>query len=100
MSLVVAVIVRVENCLENDLSINTVFYLFPLGSTFCQQVDSKTYTNSTKNTTKQELWTLLKSIHLDTKISTKERKRLLGQFYQAHSEIFNQYFGESAVGVL
>nr|XP_046250481.1 DEP domain-containing protein 7-like [Scatophagus argus] len=70
------------------------------GSTFCQQVSSKTYLESTKNTTNQELWALLNSIHLDTKISTKERKRLLGQFYQAHPEIFNQYFGESAVSVL
>ncbi|KAM3608592.1 uncharacterized protein V6R79_001378 [Siganus canaliculatus] len=63
------------------------------GSTFCQRVTSKTYADSTKNTTKQELWSLLNSIHLNTKISSKERKRLLGQFYQAHPEIFNQYFG-------
>ncbi|XP_076589855.1 DEP domain-containing protein 7-like [Chaetodon auriga] len=70
------------------------------GSTFCQQLSSRTYTHSAKNTTNQELWALLNSIHLDTKISSKERKRLLGQFYQAHPEIFNQYFGESAVGVL
>ncbi|XP_075898762.1 DEP domain-containing protein 7-like [Nelusetta ayraudi] len=54
----------------------------------------------TNNTTKQELWKLLSGIHLDTKISTKERKRLLGQFYQAHPEIFNQYFGESAASVV
>ncbi|TMS05593.1 DEP domain-containing protein 7 [Larimichthys crocea] len=70
------------------------------GSTFCQQVPSRTYTDSTKKTTDQELRVLLNSIHLDTKISAKERKRLLGQFYQAHPEIFNQYFGESAVSVL
>ncbi|XP_070687438.1 DEP domain-containing protein 7-like [Pempheris klunzingeri] len=70
------------------------------GSTFCQQVSSRTYADSTKKTTNQELWALLNSIHLDTKLPAKERKRLLGQFYQAHPEIFNQYFGESAVGVL
>ncbi|KAG8012924.1 DEP domain-containing protein 7 [Nibea albiflora] len=70
------------------------------GSTFCQQVPSRTYTDSTKKTTDQELRALLNSIHLDSKISAKERKRLLGQFYQAHPEIFNQYFGESAVSVL
>ncbi|TKS72994.1 DEP domain-containing protein 7 [Collichthys lucidus] len=70
------------------------------GSTFCQHVPSRTYTDSTKKTTDQELRVLLNSIHLDTKISAKERKRLLGQFYQAHPEIFNQYFGESAVSVL
>ncbi|XP_071362240.1 DEP domain-containing protein 7-like isoform X2 [Trachinotus anak] len=70
------------------------------GSTFCQQVSSRTYTDSTKKTTNQELWALLNSIHGDTKISAKERKRLLRQFYQAHPEIFNQYFGDSAVSVL
>ncbi|XP_072769974.1 DEP domain-containing protein 7-like isoform X1 [Nerophis lumbriciformis] len=63
-------------------------------------VSSGTSTDTTNNTTKQELWTLLHSIHLDTKISAKERKRLLRQFYQAHPEIFTKYFGESAVNVL
>ncbi|KAM7396244.1 hypothetical protein PAMP_019301 [Pampus punctatissimus] len=70
------------------------------GSALCQQVSSRTYIDSTKTTTNQELWVLLNSIHLDDKISTKERKRLLRQFYQAHPEIFNQYFGDSAVSVL
>ncbi|XP_070763986.1 DEP domain-containing protein 7-like [Enoplosus armatus] len=70
------------------------------GSTFCQQVSSRSCADSTKKTTNQELWALLNSIHLDAKISAKERKRLLGQFYQAHPEIFNQYYGESAAGVL
>lgn len=63
-------------------------------------MSGRTYTESTRDTTKQELWNLLKSIHLDGKISSKERKRLLGQFYRAHPEIFNQYFGDSAVTVL
>ncbi|KAI4825750.1 hypothetical protein KUCAC02_021420 [Chaenocephalus aceratus] len=65
------------------------------GFTFCQQVstDSKEITN-------QALWTLLNSIHQDPKFSAKEKKRLLGQFYQAHPDIFNKYFGESAVNVL
>ncbi|XP_040893645.1 DEP domain-containing protein 7-like isoform X2 [Toxotes jaculatrix] len=70
------------------------------GSTLCQQVSSKTYADSTKKTTNQELWALLNSIHMDTKVSAKERKRLLRQFYLAHPEIFNQYFGDSAVSVL
>ncbi|XP_054632833.1 DEP domain-containing protein 7-like [Dunckerocampus dactyliophorus] len=63
-------------------------------------VSSRTYTDCTNNTTNQELWTLLHSIHLDTKISPKERKRLLRLFYQSHPEIFNKYFGESVVNVL
>lgn len=83
------------------LPVNTMFFFFcPSGFTFCQQVSSRTYTDSTKKTTNQELWDLLSSIQQDTKMSAKERKRLLGQFYQAHPEIFNQFFGESAVNVL
>lgn len=76
-------------------------FLFCLsGTMFCYQVSGRTYADSSRDTTKQELWNLLKSIDLDAKISSKERKRLLGQFYRAHPEIFNQYFGESVVGVL
>lgn len=82
----------------NSFCINLVN--FPAGSTFCQQVSSRTYSDATKETTNQELWALLNSIHGDTKISAKERKRRLGQFYQAHPQIFNQYFGDSAVSVL
>eukprot|EP00066_Takifugu_rubripes_P004013 XP_003967050.2 PREDICTED: DEP domain-containing protein 7-like [Takifugu rubripes] len=71
-----------------------------MGTMFCYQVSGRTYADSSRDTTKQELWNLLKSIDVDGKISSKERKRLLGQFYRAHPEIFNQYFGESALGVL
>lgn len=101
----------------NIISNNTVFFLWKhgplvnyiylfsflpclLGSMFCHKVCERTYINSTKDTTKQELWNLLKTIHLDDKISSKERKRLLGQFYRAHPETFNMYFGELAVSVL
>ncbi|KAG7523393.1 DEP domain-containing protein 7-like [Solea senegalensis] len=68
--------------------------------TSCRQVSSRTFTDSTEETTRQELWTLLNFIHVNTKTSAKERKRLLGQFYQAHPEIFNQFFGDSAASVL
>lgn len=70
------------------------------GSTFCQHVPKRTYVDSAKTTTNNELWKLLESIHLNTQISGKERKRLLGQFYQAHPEVFSQYFGDSAANVL
>ncbi|XP_035011792.2 DEP domain-containing protein 7 [Hippoglossus stenolepis] len=70
------------------------------GSTLCQQVSGRTYSDATKETTKQELWALLNGINTNTKISAKERKRLLGQFYRAHPEIFNQFFGDSAVSML
>ncbi|XP_061533107.1 DEP domain-containing protein 7-like [Phycodurus eques] len=64
------------------------------------QVSSRTDIDTTKTTTDQELWSLLHIIHLDTKISPKERKHRFRQFYQAHPEIFNNYFGESAVNML
>nr|XP_020460026.1 DEP domain-containing protein 7-like isoform X2 [Monopterus albus] len=70
------------------------------GSPIYQQASSRICTDSTKKTTNQELWALLNSIHLDTKISVKERKRLLRQFNQAHPEIFNQYFGDTALSML
>lgn len=57
------------------------------GSSFCQQVSSSTYVDSTKTCTNNELWKLLDSIHSNTKMSSKEKKRLLGQFYQAHPEL-------------
>ncbi|XP_055011523.1 DEP domain-containing protein 7-like isoform X2 [Boleophthalmus pectinirostris] len=69
-------------------------------STFCLQVSKRTYVDSTKTTTNDELWKLLDNIHCNIKISSKEKKRLLGQFYQAHPEVFNQYFGDSAVTIL
>ncbi|XP_034391250.1 DEP domain-containing protein 7-like [Cyclopterus lumpus] len=67
---------------------------------FCQPVSCGTSAESTKKTTNQELCALLGSIHHDTEISAKERKRLFRMFNQAHPEIFNQYFGESALSVL
>lgn len=76
------------------------FFLSSSGSTFCQQVDRNTLQSSTKTTTNQALWVLLNNIHLDTKISAKEKKRLLRQFHLSHPEIFNQYFGDSAFSVL
>ncbi|XP_064784967.1 DEP domain-containing protein 7-like [Oncorhynchus masou masou] len=71
------------------------------GSTFCQQVSTKAYTDCTQRTTQEALLVLLRNINEDPKHSAKERKRLLRQFYQGHPEIFVQYFGDSvsAVGV-
>ncbi|XP_055788902.1 DEP domain-containing protein 7-like [Salvelinus fontinalis] len=71
------------------------------GSTFCQQVSTKAYTDCTQRTTHEALLVLLRNINEDPKHSAKERKRLLRQFYQGHPEIFVQYFGDSvsAVGV-
>ncbi|CAJ0953505.1 unnamed protein product [Ranitomeya imitator] len=61
---------------------------------FCQRVDKGEFDRNTQKTTQTELWTLLKTIYEDTKLSPKEKKRLLGQFYKSHPEIFIQFFGD------
>lgn len=37
---------------------------------------------------------LLKTIDEDSKLSAKEKKKLLGQFYKCHPDIFIEYFGD------
>ncbi|KAM7423981.1 hypothetical protein PAMA_000372 [Pampus argenteus] len=63
------------------------------GSAYCQRVSAQAYSENAQKTTKEELWSLLQTIHKNPKLSTKEKRRLLGQFYKGHPEIFVQYFG-------
>ncbi|XP_070689644.1 DEP domain-containing protein 7 [Pempheris klunzingeri] len=63
------------------------------GSTYCTRVSAKAYSENAQKTTKEELWSLLRTIHENPKLSNKEKRRLLGQFYKGHPEIFVQYFG-------
>ncbi|KAG7249703.1 hypothetical protein CRUP_020506, partial [Coryphaenoides rupestris] len=67
-------------------------------TTFCQQV----YRGSahSKDNTDKELRALLSDIHLDPKISDKKKKNLFRQFYQSHPEVFDRYFGDSALSML
>ncbi|XP_057185574.1 DEP domain-containing protein 7 isoform X1 [Triplophysa rosa] len=60
---------------------------------FCQQVPREAYADTVKESTKSELYSLLKMIDENTKYSPREKKRLLAQFYKGHPEIFMQYFG-------
>lgn len=70
------------------------FYLsLHSASTYCRRVNGRAYVESKQKTTKEELWALLKTIHENPKLSNKEKRRLLGQFYKGHPEIFVQYFG-------
>ncbi|XP_028649714.2 DEP domain-containing protein 7 isoform X1 [Erpetoichthys calabaricus] len=64
------------------------------GYTFCQRLSGQEYYGSTRKSTNDELWKLLRTIHENPKISPKEKKRLLGQFYKSHPDIFIQYFGD------
>ncbi|KAM5138599.1 DEP domain-containing protein 7 [Mantella aurantiaca] len=64
------------------------------GYTFCQRVEKSEFDSATHKTTQTELWTLLRTIYENTKLSPKEKKRLLGQFYKSHPEIFIQFFGD------
>ncbi|KAF1392955.1 hypothetical protein PFLUV_G00033400 [Perca fluviatilis] len=67
------------------------------GPTYCTRVSAKAYSENTQKNTKEELWSLLQTIHENPKLSTKEKRRLLGQFYKGHPEIFVQYFGNKIV---
>lgn len=69
------------------------------GSTHCTKLTGKAYVETVQKTTKEELWALLRTIHENTKLSTKEKRRLLGQFYKGHPEIFVQYFGSRLASV-
>ncbi|XP_072236516.1 DEP domain-containing protein 7 [Leuresthes tenuis] len=64
------------------------------GSTYCERVSAKDCSENAKKTTKEELLSLLRTVHENPKLSTKEKRRLLGQFYKGHPEIFVQYFGD------
>ncbi|XP_004715048.1 DEP domain-containing protein 7-like [Echinops telfairi] len=63
------------------------------GYIYCQRMDQMDYPNSTQKTTKDELLNLVKTIDEDSKLSAKEKKKLLGQFYKSHPNIFIEYFG-------
>lgn len=62
-------------CGDNSLNVSR----FLSGYTFCQKLDEREYRSTTEKTTKDELLSLLKAIDEDSKLSDKERKRLLGQ---------------------
>lgn len=64
------------------------------GYTFCQKLDEGEYRSNTEKTTKDELLSLLKTIDEDSKLSAKDRKRLLDQFHSSNPTIFMQYFGD------
>lgn len=70
-----------------------IIQLLFLGSAFCQQISSNVYQDTVKNLTHTELFVLLRNIDENTKYSTKEKKRLLAQFYKGHPDIFAEYFG-------
>ncbi|XP_034536324.1 DEP domain-containing protein 7 isoform X2 [Notolabrus celidotus] len=63
------------------------------GSTFCTRLSAQAFTENAQKTTKDELCSLLQTVHENPKLSIKEKRRLLGQFYKGHPEIFVQYFG-------
>lgn len=57
------------------------------------KVNAKAYSENAQKCTKEELWSLLRTIHESPKLAAKEKRRLLEQFYKGHPEIFIQYFG-------
>ncbi|XP_056134901.1 DEP domain-containing protein 7 isoform X1 [Lampris incognitus] len=69
------------------------------GSAYCRRVSGKAYMETVRKTTKEELSSLLQTIQENPKLSVKEKRRLLGQFYKGHPEIFVKYFGNRLSGV-
>ncbi|XP_072550609.1 DEP domain-containing protein 7 [Salminus brasiliensis] len=65
-----------------------------MGTSYCRRITGSAYMETVQKTTRDELWALLRTIHENTKLSLKEKRRLLGQFYRGHPEIFVQYFGK------
>ncbi|KAM6158084.1 DEP domain-containing protein 7 [Rhynchocyon petersi] len=63
------------------------------GYIYCQRIAQSDYPSSTQKTTKEELLKLLKTINEDSKLSAKEKKKLLSQFYKCHPNVFTEYFG-------
>lgn len=63
------------------------------GTTYCNRVTPETYAENAQKNTKEELLSLLQTIYENHHLSSNEKKRLLGQFYKGHPEIFVQYFG-------
>ncbi|XP_061522153.1 DEP domain-containing protein 7 [Phycodurus eques] len=63
------------------------------GSTYCTRQNAKTYSEDAEKHTKEELWSLLRTIHENPNLPSKEKRRLLAQFYKGHPDIFVQYFG-------
>lgn len=67
--------------------------LFTPGSAYSTRVSTEVYSQNARKTTKEELVSLLRTVHESPTLSDKEKRRLLGQFYKGHPEIFVQYFG-------
>lgn len=63
------------------------------GSAYSTRVSTEVYSQNTRKTTKEELVSLLRTVHESPTLSDKEKRRMLGQFYKGHPEIFVQYFG-------
>ncbi|XP_005384220.1 PREDICTED: DEP domain-containing protein 7 [Chinchilla lanigera] len=64
------------------------------GYIYCQRIDPSDYSSSIQKKTKDELLNLLKAIDEDSKLSAKQKKKLLGQFYKCHPDVFIEYFGD------
>ncbi|XP_066525241.1 DEP domain-containing protein 7 isoform X2 [Hoplias malabaricus] len=60
---------------------------------YCKQISRSLCDDTVKRLTNDELLVLLRNIDEDTKYSTKEKNRLLAEFYKGHPDVFSQYFG-------
>ncbi|XP_049575058.1 DEP domain-containing protein 7 [Syngnathus scovelli] len=61
------------------------------GSTSSTRQTAKAYPENGEKHTEDESWSLLRTIHENPNLPSKEKRRLLAQFYKDHPDIFVQY---------
>ncbi|XP_007530156.1 DEP domain-containing protein 7 [Erinaceus europaeus] len=69
------------------------------GYIYCQRITPSDYSENKEKATKDELLNLLKTIDENSKLSAKEKKKLLSQFYKSHPNTFIEYFGDCITNV-
>ncbi|XP_077568736.1 DEP domain-containing protein 7 isoform X3 [Stigmatopora nigra] len=69
------------------------------GPTYCTKKSKKSYSENAEEYTKEELWSLLRTIHENPNMPSKEKRRLLAQFYKGHPDIFVKYFGKKILSM-
>ncbi|KAF6731195.1 DEP domain-containing protein 7 [Oryzias melastigma] len=63
------------------------------GLSYCTRVSAKVFSENAEKATKEELLSLIQLIYEKPTLSSKEKTRVLAQFYKAHPQVFIQFFG-------
>ncbi|XP_013857347.1 DEP domain-containing protein 7 [Austrofundulus limnaeus] len=69
------------------------------GVTYSSSESFQVFAGNEQKIPKEEILSLLQTVHESPKFSTKEKKQLLGRLSKAHPDIFVQYFGNKLSSV-